>query len=477
MSKSVSFYLITDAHFVSKQNWVDAKPINFRERNDYIALKASPEILDSFLEKIISDREVDTVVFLGDNVNNGDMNSHFEFRQRLERLTQAGKKVYVTYATHDYCGMGDDENFFNAVRYTEHGTEPIEHMPKEKLFDFYSDFGPKQAKSVHTQSGSYSVMLCDKIMLIAIIDNGNGRSFCGLDEGGVQWLESEIKSASEADISVMLAVHHPVLPPWEVYRHFADFEMYGGYKELWQMMCENGVKVVFTGHTHFQNIKEYKDENSNGFYDISTISLVNAAGKMRKVEIDGDTRLCKVTSVGIDKIKGIDTELSAYDYLYYLNFPGIWEKLIPLAAKDFKEFLLLAEGYLNEEKLKKHKVLVKLAFKKVQTLKLSTAAKLGGAYRLLSKAEKSRAKDERFIDCVFEIMRHIFTGNGPFTPDTVEYKTVHSLVCKGDNLVRLFNIKSVKKIIPDGSSLSEIVEDFLYNNRTGDDDSITFSLK
>jgi 3',5'-cyclic AMP phosphodiesterase CpdA len=143
MSKNAAFYLITDAHFVSKKNWVEGNPINFRERNDQIVLKASPEILDSFLDKIIADREVDTVLFLGDNVNNGDMNSHNDFKERLEMLTEAGKKVYVIYATHDYCGMGDDENFFSSVRYTETGTEPIEHMKKAGLFDFYYEYGPK----------------------------------------------------------------------------------------------------------------------------------------------------------------------------------------------------------------------------------------------------------------------------------------------------------------------------------------------
>ncbi|MBE6827553.1 MAG: metallophosphoesterase [Ruminococcaceae bacterium] len=477
MSNNAAFYLITDSHLVSKNNWVEAKPISFKERGDQIALKATPEILDSFLDIIIADSQTDTVLFLGDNVNNGDMNSHADFKKRLARLTEAGKKVYVTYATHDYCGMGDDENFFEAVRFTESDTEPIEHMPKDRLFDFYYEYGPAQAKSVHRESGSYSVMLSDKVKLIAIIDNGNGRSFCGLSDSGVQWLESEIKSANKSDESVLLAVHHPVLPPWEIYRHAADFEMYGGYRRLYEIMCENSVKVVFTGHTHVQSIKRYEDENGRDFLDIATVALVNAAGKMRRVEIDGDSRLCRVSSIGIDKIKGIDTELSAYEYLYYLNFPGIWEKLIPLAVEDYDEFLKLAEGYLDETKLKKHKRLVRFAFKKARTLKLSTAAKLGGAWKKLDADEKKKAKNGKVIDCAFEIMRHIFTGNAPFTPDTAEYKILSSLVCKGEKLVRLFNIKKVIKYIPDGSSLKEIADEFLYNNRTGDDDSITFCLK
>lgn len=473
-----SFYLLTDSHYVSKKNWVEGKPITFRERSDQIALKATPEILDTFIDKIIADSETDTVLFTGDNVNNCDMNSHYEFRERLERLVNAGKKVYVIYATHDYSGSGEDNNWFSGCRYTETGTEPIESMKKGGLYDFYCDYGPKQALSVHRESGSYSVKLGDRVRLIAIVDNGDGGGYCGLFEDGVEWLKNEIKAAENDGDYVLLATHHPVLPPWEIYRHVADHEMYGGYRELWRIMCENGVRVIFTGHTHIQNIRKYTDDNGNWFVDVSTIALANSAGKMRKVTVDAESGECNVISIGIDKLNGLDTGgLSAYEYLYPLNFPGIWEKLIPLAASDYDEFLNLAEGYLPDDKLRKYKALVKLASKKAIKMKMSTVAKLGKSWRAMSPTQKQQLKSIKLTDTVFEILRHIFTGNAPFTPDTVEYKALDGLVARADRLVERFNIKQVKKIIPEGSSLRKIAQDFLYNCRTGNDDEIQISLK
>lgn len=473
-----SFYLLTDSHYVSKKNWVEGKPITFRERSDQIALKATPEILDTFIDKIIADSETDTVLFTGDNVNNCDMNSHYEFRERLERLVNAGKKVYVIYATHDYSGSGEDNNWFSGCRYTETGTEPIESMKKGGLYEFYCDYGPKQALSVHRESGSYSVKLGDRVRLIAIVDNGDGGGYCGLFEDGVEWLKNEIKAAENDGDYVLLATHHPVLPPWEIYRHVADHEMYGGYRELWKIMCENGIRVVFTGHTHIQNIRKYTDDNGNWFVDVSTVALANSAGKMRKVTVDAESGSCNITSIGIDKLNGLDTGgLSAYEYLYPLNFPGIWEKLIPLAASDYDEFLGLAEGYLPDDKLRKYKVLVKLASQKAIKMKMSTVAKLGKSWRAMSPTQKQQLKSIKLTDTVFEILRHIFTGNAPFTPDTVEYKALDGLVARADRLVERFNIKQVKKIIPEGSSLRKIAQDFLYNCRTGNDDEIQISLK
>ena len=184
--KKTTFYLLTDTHYLSPRNWVEGEPINRRERGDQIALKATPQILDAFVEKILADDEADTVIFTGDNVNNGDRNSHEEFRERLKRLTAAGKKVYVTSATHDYCGAGDDENTFSSCCYTETGTEPIPFLRKHELFNYYYDFGPKQAVSVHRESGSYIVRLCDGVLLAMIDDNGNGRSHCGLFADGTE---------------------------------------------------------------------------------------------------------------------------------------------------------------------------------------------------------------------------------------------------------------------------------------------------
>ncbi len=466
---NTSFYLITDSHYVSKKTWVEGKPINLREKTDHIALKKSPEILDSFIEKIIADSKIDTVIFTGDNVNNCDMESHIEFRERLNRLKASGKRVFVTYATHDYSGSGDDENFFKACRFTEYGTEPIPFMRKNELFDFYYDYGPAQALSIHRESGSYTVQLGDKTRLIAIIDNGNGRSHCGLFEDGFEWLKGEISDAHTAGDDVIVAVHHPVLPPWNIYRHVAEFELFGGYKELTKIMCENGIRVVFTGHTHVQNIRKYTDKNGRWFLDISTISLVNAAGKMRKVVIDEKTGRCDVTSVGSNAF--------SYNELYGLNFPGITERLITLALSNYSAFIELADGLLPADKLKRLKPLVKSVCKKAQKIKLSTAAKIGGAWKELNAEERNSAKNEKLIDTIYIILKHIFEGNAPFTPDTIQYKTVNAAAHKADRLVNVFKIKKIKNIIPEDSSLQETVQDFLYNNRTGNDDSISFYLR
>ena len=478
MSKQTSFYLITDSHYVSPAIWTEGPYITRRERGDQIALKATPQILDTFLEKVLADDTADTVVFTGDNVNSGDTASHEEFRQRLEKLTAAGKKVFVISATHDYCGAGDDENTFGACRYTETGTEPIPFLRKHELLDFYYDYGPAQAISVHRESRSYVVRLCDGVRLVMIDDNGNGRSHCGLFEDGMRWLEDELRKANDDGDYVLLATHHPVLPPFEAFRHAAEYELYGGYRDLIALMCRENVRVVFTGHTHIQNIRKYTDDAGRWMLDISTGALANAVGKMRKVTVDAEEGICDIKSIGIDELHGIDTGgLSSFEYLYPLNFPGIFEKLLPLGAHDYDAFLALSDGCLPTEKLQEHKKLVRFACRRLEKWKLSSAARLGGVWRKLSKEQKRDVKEKMSMDVVFEVFRHLYGGNAPFTPDTAEYTIVTAIAGKLDRMIAAFHIDAIQKWIPPGSSCEDIIRDFLYNTRTGDDDAITFSLR
>ena len=478
MSKKTSFYLLTDAHLLSHRIWEEGKPINMRERGDQIALKATPEILDSFLEIILADKETDTVIFTGDNVNGGDMESHVDFRARLEKLKAAGKNVCVISATHDYCSGGDDECFQkDAVRYTATGTEQVPFMRKGELFDYYYDYGPKQAISVHRESESYVVQLGDGVRICMINDNGNGRSHCGLFEDGLQWLKTQIRAAKDAGDVMLLAVHHPVIAPWEVYRHLVEYEVYGGYRDLWKLMCEENVRVVFTGHTHVQNIRKYTDEQGRWFVDVSTVSAVNAAGKMRYVTVDPEQGVCDVSSIALDRLVGVDLGgKSLFEYLYAINFVGRVEAAFPLIRTDFDRFLTETDGVLPADKLREHKTLAKCVLRFVSGLKLSSIAKFGKIWKVMTPAQKKEAKQKLLMTAAFEICRHIYPGNAPFTPETVEYLALHGAAARLDRLVQKFKIEKVQKMIPPGSSLAEIAEDFLYNNRTGDDDAIRIDL-
>ncbi len=477
MSDKLRLYILTDTHYVSPRLWEEGKPINDREKGDQIALKCTPQIMDTFFDKIIADKDTPHVLITGDLVNNGTKIGHEDFRKALKKLTDAGKKVYVVPATHDYCGENEngDENIFHATRYTATGSEPTERVSRPEIDHLYDDFGPNYADSIDSESFSYSLTPEKGYRLIVINDNGNGRSHCGLFEEGFKWLKGEIEKAKEKGERVMLAVHHPVLPPWEIYRQAADFECFGGYEELKKLMCETGVRVVFTGHTHVQNISRYEDEKGRYFYDVATTALPSAAGKMRLVECTDD--VCRVSSIGIETINGVDTKgLSAYEYIYGLNFGGAFENAFPYAGTDWDKFVEGASGLLGGGLLNDKKKLMQKGMKFLGSAKMSLVAKLGGKNCGLSKDEKKALKNVNVTEVLFNILRHVFPGNGVYTPETAEFKALDGVLKRADKLLDLIHFDR-NKFVGGMGTLEETAIPFLYNNRTGDDDNLTFNLR
>ncbi len=477
MSDKLVLYVLTDTHYLSEKMWEEGKSINDREMGDQIAIKSTPYILRSFFKKIIEDKESSWVLITGDLINNGDIQSHTDFMNELKMLTDAGKKVLVTCATHDYAGLGDDENIFHPVRYTKDGCEKAERVYKTELAGLYYDFGHKYADSIDSESGSYSVALTDGLRLIAIYDNGNGRSHCGLFEEGFSWLEKEIKTAHSKGEKVILAVHHPVIPPWPVYKEVAEFELFGGYERMSRLICENDVRVIFTGHTHVHGIKKYEDESGRSFYDITTSALPSAKGRMRRVEFDKEKNTLEVSSMGIDKIEGYDTNgLSSEDYIYSLNFAGLVEKSLPLAKKDWETFIDNMSHVINVEKIKKHPFAVRTAISVFSKISMAIPARIVGKKSGLTREEIGNVKNKSVKETAFTVLRHVFSGNAPFMPDTAEYKVITGCVKKGTVILKRFGI-DIDGMIPGDETALETVCHFLYNTRTGDDNSIKIDLE
>ncbi len=477
MSEKTVMYILTDTHYLSRRMWEPGESIDNREMGDQIAIKSTPYILRSFMKKILDDKESSFVLITGDLINNGDIESHKDFMNELKMLTDAGKKVLVTCATHDYAGLGDDENIFHPVRYTKDGCEPAERVYKTELPGLYFDFGHKYADSIDSESGSYSVRICDGLRLIAIYDNGNGRSHCGLFEQGFLWLENEIRQAHKRDERVILAVHHPVIPPWPIYKNIAEFELFGGYERLSRLMCENDVRVVFTGHTHVHGIKKYNGENGKYFYDITTSALPSAKGRMRRVEFDKDKITLSVESVGIDFIDDFDTGgLSAEEYIYSLNFAGLLERCLPLAKTDWDKFVDYVSHVFNISRFRKHRILCNAVIDIFTKMSMHLPAVIAGKKSGLSREEIARMKDVSAKDTAFTVLRHVFSGNAPFTPDTTEYKAIAGFAKKGIALLGKFGV-DIDAMIPGDETAVETMNHFLYNTRTGDDNSIIIDLE
>lgn len=391
------FCLITDVHYYNRENG-DFTGL------DQVCLNEADVITDAAFRQIAAMDDLDTVLIAGDVTDNGRKNEHSAFIEKLKILTDAGKRVFVITATHDYGLKVLDEN------YTRENVEPYRVM-RDDLFEMYAPFGRDQALAAHS-SGSYCVKLEEGLRLLALNDDGNGRSFCGYDDDELGWILAQIEDAKAARDYIFAMTHHPMLPPSPVFPMISERDMLGNYKEVARILADAGLEFMFTGHTHMQNISSFTTEKGNTIYDVNSGSLIGYPGPMRICEIDDEKM--KIETIQIDDIDGLPDGNDLRTHMR-LQFDAMLTKLFYSMAFDFDEFKGMAGAFsVDGESLNKFKLPITMVGKILQKL---TVGKLG---RLLFCSGKIRkeVKNTLLKDVIVECTRNIWTGNEPYGPDT-----------------------------------------------------------
>lgn len=445
MKNGIKFYVITDTHYYAYEE------LGFSNDKDQKCMNESGAIIDAVFDKLSSQDEIDIILISGDLTNNGERASHEGFIKKLNSLKEKGKKVYVITATHDY-GLRD------VVEGESTGKDDGKVLRSE-LRGLYENFGFNDAIAEH-ESLSYVVKLAPGYRLLALNDDGNGRSFCGYDENQMAWILEQIKEAHDEGDFIFAMTHHPVLPPSPIYPLLSKRDMLGNYEETSRILADAGLQFIFTGHTHIQNIGFIKTEKGKELWDINTGSLVGYPTPIRVVEITESEMRIKT-----EKIDDFDWDFKGKDPQEYLkeHFDFYLTELFDSMAYDYERFMDLAGSFsLERSKALKLKFLLNNIGKILQKL---TFGKVGKLLLISKKIDKS-VKGILVKDFIIDIVRNIFSGNEHYSPQTPEYKAVMAVLDRLDPF-----LKGMKKKGPPFDDLHGFVGDLLYDN-TPDNEAI-----
>ena len=191
--KDFSFYLVTDPHYYDSSFKRTGSAYEERSKTDQKCVAETPAIIDAGFEQIASDKSTDIVLIPGDLVYRGEYQSHVGFREKLYKLRDSGKKIYLITARHDYAE--------DPVEFDGDKTIPVKGMEREELRDFYREFGFDGAISEHRESMSYVTQLADGIRLLALNCDGDCKDFKGIWDDQMNWALEQIKDAHESRIS------------------------------------------------------------------------------------------------------------------------------------------------------------------------------------------------------------------------------------------------------------------------------------
>lgn len=450
--------VLTDTHYYSKENGTSGKAYETANSRSQKLLAESSDVLETAFTQISEDKSSDIILISGDVTNNGELNSHKEFIKLLRKLKADNKKVFVITATHDFRNHGYTDAYIG---------DEVTQTPtaiRDDLFEMYREFGPDQAISVHRESMSYIVQLCDGYRLFALNDDSNLSGKSGFSEECFKWISDRAEEARKDNQIIIAMTHHPLIAPSPIYEIIGKGDMLGDYDKRIEQLADLGIQFIFTGHTHIHNISAYQSKKGNVLYDICSCSPIGYPGAYRKVTFEPEKSTVSVKTEYINtpesfKAKGKELRTCLEEQLI-----GVIKKMIKTAGEDIDKLAYMATAISIKPKIiYKFGWIIKPIFKFLNSLKIGTVAKWTKKETGLKPKEYENIRNNKVVDLITELVLNLFGGESKYPPETPTYKITIGFLNIIDSILRILRIdlKKIIKVVPDVSSL---VEPLLYNS-------------
>lgn len=261
--------VITDLHYLSEKLMDDGVAITDYEKQGGKMVRDVPQVLDIVIADYMSS-DIDILLIPGDLTKDGERESHLELTNKLQPLIDKGIRIYVIPGNHDV-------DVSNAVGFSGSTTYKVDNITANDFAQIYSEFGYKGAIDKDTSSLSYVAQLDNNTWLLAI-DATLYKSDKTISRGEIskyteQWILNILKKAKDSDIQVIGMMHYGLVEHF-VYQStlFKDY-LVDDWQRLASLFADNGLKIMFTGHFHANDITEHTTGRGNKLYDIETGSL------------------------------------------------------------------------------------------------------------------------------------------------------------------------------------------------------------
>ena len=435
--KPISFYLLTDTHYFEPSLGASGAAYDEYMKREQYFMAESSDIVKNVFAKLAEDKSIDTGIIPGDLSKNGEIESHKSFIKELCKLKEAGKKIYVITAGHDY---GEYSRAFVNDECIQ-----VEGTPFNQLYDLYYDFGYSEALAVDKRTLSYVAEVADGVRMLAINCDSEGRRKGSIDDEMYEWMQIQLDEAQKDGCSVFAICHYPIIPPVPVFDLIGDAKL-REWRKVASFLADSGVELVLTGHMHIQSVNEFISEKGNMLVDVCTACLVGSPAKYRKITVDNS--VVNIESIDVPDFGADMQGLSTREFF----------------DKQFKYSIInRINGIFNGK-----------GFWKKPVKKLINSITVGGLGRLLFIGVDKSLKKRNLIDLAGDIGLSIFAGDGVY----VEGNPVYEAFSKA--LKRLnFILKKVEpKLSKNGVQvdLREMLLNTIGNNKGYSDNNAEIKL-
>lgn len=279
-------------------------------------LRESAAITEAVVDELLAARP-EIVLVPGDLTKDGELISHQAMARALGRLRTAGIKVFVCPGNHDVT---------NPHAYAFNGAQRVA-VPSVSPAEFaaiYQDFGYGEAIARDPESLSYVAEPVPGLWILSMDAarydrNTAGSPYTGgyFDAARWNWITNQLALARTAGKFVLGMVHHGVTEHYAGQKALFPDYVLDEYEQVREQFVQWGLKVMFTGHYHAQDIVRF-DHPAGTLFDIQTGSTVTWPVPYRLLTLASDGTLAitshQITQINFD-LGGLDFPTYAYNYL------------------------------------------------------------------------------------------------------------------------------------------------------------------
>jgi UDP-2,3-diacylglucosamine pyrophosphatase LpxH len=314
---SLKIAVISDPHFYDASLGTSGDAFNAYLAQDPKLLAESYAIIDASVTAILAEKP-DIVLVPGDLTKDGEQLSHQTFASFLKKFTDKGIKVIVVPGNHD---------IYNPESYSYSGAShsKVANITDSNFVSIYSNCGFSTAISRDPNSLSYLSEPRSGLWVLAIDaciyskDNVTTNTVAGqLSDATMSWIKARLQDAKTKNKTVIGMMHHGIIEHFAGEATlFADY-LVNNYQSIATQLAQAGLRVMFTGHFHANDIVE-KTVSSDFIFDIETGSTVQYPCPYRIITLSNtgkmDIKTNKITQIDYDLKGAADFQTYAKTFL------------------------------------------------------------------------------------------------------------------------------------------------------------------
>lgn len=268
---AVKIAVITDIHFLDTRLATEGEALSAYERASGRNIADLHAVLDTVLADLTREAP-DLLLITGDITNHGEKQSHLGFIEKLRLLQNQKIRILVIPGNHDI-------NIPDAKAYKGKQATSTETISKVEFTELYGPFGYSDALKRDESSLSYLAEINESVWLLCFDTNRYEEHTTKSITSGrllpetMDWAIDILDEAKDKGIIVLGMMHHGLVEHMPYQATFFPQYLIDEWEKNAELLADAGLKVVFTGHFHANDITMYTSSAGNVIYDVETASL------------------------------------------------------------------------------------------------------------------------------------------------------------------------------------------------------------